>query len=158
MTLSPGGFRDAVAQFPSGVTIVTVTGNNDKHGMTASSFASVSLDPPLVLISLDKSSRTRRMITEAGSFAVNILSAGQENVARMFARSGDKTFEELPHRLGPQGAPLLEGVVGWLECQTREVADGGDHDVFIARVLAAGAPGGAPLVYQNRSYRRLRTI
>lgn len=156
MTVAPQELRDVVRRFASGVTIVTVAVGEELHGMTASSFASVSLDPALVLVSLDKTSRTRTMIGTAGSFAVNILGHEQEDIARVFARSGDKTFESLPHRIGPLGAPLLEGSIAWLECHTTEVVEGGDHDIFIAEVLASGTSAGAPLVYYDRAYRSLK--
>ena len=155
MGVSPDEYRDAVRRFASGVTVVTVAVDNELHGMTASSFASVSLDPPLVLVSLDKTSRTRTMIATAGSFAVNVLADGQENVARAFARTGDNKFESLAHRIGPSGAPLLDGTIAWLECRTTDVIDGGDHDVFLAEVLATGGEDGEPLVYYDRGYRSL---
>ena len=155
MAVQPQEYRDAVRHFASGVTIITVGSDQELHGMTASSFASVSLDPPLILVSLDKGSRTNEMIQAGGSFAVNILARHQEDVARAFARSGDKTFDELPHTLGPLGAPLLEGALAWLECRTTQVADGGDHDILVAEVLATGGTEGLPLVYYDRSYRGL---
>jgi flavin reductase (DIM6/NTAB) family NADH-FMN oxidoreductase RutF len=137
------------------VTVVTVAAGDRVHGMTASSFASVSLDPPLVLVSLDKASQTRSMIADAGSFAINILGSEERELAQVFSRSGDKTFDSFPHRIGPSGAPHLDGAIAWLECQTREVVDGGDHDVFIAAVLATGAPGGRPLLYYDGAYRQV---
>ena len=149
-------FREAVRRFASGVTIVTVAIEDELHGMTASSFASVSLDPPLVLVSLDKTSRTRTMIATAGSFAVNVLADEQEDVAHAFSRSGDNKFESLAHRIGPLGAPLLDGTLAWLECRTTKVIDGGDHDVFMAEVLATGGRDGDPLVYYDRDYRSLK--
>jgi flavin reductase (DIM6/NTAB) family NADH-FMN oxidoreductase RutF len=156
MVVSPEEYRDAVRRFASGVTVVTVAVEGELHGMTASSFASVSLDPPLVLVSLDKTSRTRTMIATAGSFAVNVLAAGQQDVARAFARTGDDKFDSLAHRIGPSGAPLLDGTIAWLECRTTEVIDGGDHDVFLAEVLATGGKDGDPLVYHDRGYRTLK--
>jgi flavin reductase (DIM6/NTAB) family NADH-FMN oxidoreductase RutF len=156
VTLAGQELREIVRLFASGVTIVTVVVDGEMHGMTASSFASVSLDPALILVSLDKTSRTRTMIGTAGSFAVNILGEGQEETARLFARSGDKKFEGLPHRVGPLGAPLLDGTIAWLECHTTEIVEAGDHDIFIAKVLAAGETGGRPLVYFDRSYRSLK--
>jgi flavin reductase (DIM6/NTAB) family NADH-FMN oxidoreductase RutF len=156
MTVGPEELRSASRRFASGVTIVTVAAGGELHGMTASSFASVSLIPPLVLVCLDKTSRTRTMIGTAGSFAVNVLAHGQEEIARVFAGSGEKTFDALPHRIGPLGAPILEGSIAWLECRTTEVVESGDHDVFIAEVLATGNNPGQPLVYFDRDYRLLK--
>jgi flavin reductase (DIM6/NTAB) family NADH-FMN oxidoreductase RutF len=155
MAVGPEEYRDAVRHFASGVTIITVGSGGELHGMTASSFASVSLEPPLILVSMDKSSHTNEMIQSTGVFAVNILERSQEEVARTFARSGDKTFDDLPHRVGPVGAPLLEGSLTWLECRTTQVVDGGDHDILIAEVLATGGAEGEPLVYYDRAYRRI---
>ena len=157
MGVGPEEYRDAVRHFASGITVVTVGDENELHGMTASSFAAVSLQPPLVLVNLEKTSRTKTMIRSTGSFAVNILAEGQEDLARMFARSGDKTFDDLPHQIGPLGAPLIDGCLTWLECRTTDVFDGGDHDVFLAEVLATGgSPGKKPLLYYDRGYRSLK--
>lgn len=123
--------------------------------MTASSFASVSLDPPLVLISLDKSSRTRGIVLEVGTFAINVLRADQEDVARSFAMQGIKTFESIPHHLDSSGAPFLDEALASLSCRTVEVVAGGDHEVFIAEVIAVEVRSGEPLLYFDRSYRRL---
>lgn len=153
--VSPEEYRDAVRHFASGVTIITAAAEGEVNGMTASSFASVSLEPPLILVVLDKASRTNAMIQKVGSFAVNILAREQEEIARTFARSTDKTFDELPHQVGPMGAPLLDGSLVWLECRTTEVFGAGDHDIVIGEVLTTGGSEGEPLVYHDRSYRGL---
>jgi flavin reductase (DIM6/NTAB) family NADH-FMN oxidoreductase RutF len=155
MVVGPEDFKAAVRRFASGVTIVTVTRDGEMHGMTASSFASVSLEPPSILVSLDKTSKTRTMIGETGSFAVNILAKGQEEIARAFARVGDDKFGDMARETAPGGAPLIEGALAWLECRTTQVVDGGDHEVFIAEVLATGGAAGEPLIYHDRSYRSL---
>ena len=147
--------RTAASRFASGVTVVTTARDGDLHGMTASSFASVSLEPPLVLISLDKSSRTRGIVLEVGTFAINILSSEQETVARAFAVRGDKTFESVPYHLDESGAPFLDEALASLSCLTVEVVAGGDHDVFIAEVIRVEARPGEPLLYFDRAYRRL---
>ncbi|MGI8407959.1 MAG: flavin reductase family protein [Actinomycetota bacterium] len=155
MIAPPDDLRTAASRFASGVTVVTTARDGELHGMTASSFASVSLEPPLVLISLDKSSRTRGIVLEVGTFAINILSGEQEEVARAFAVRGDKTFESVPHHLDKSGAPFLNGALASLSCSTVEVVAGGDHDVFIAEVIAVEARPGEPLLYFDRDYRRL---
>lgn len=155
MGVSPQEYKEALSRFTSGVTVVTVGMGDQVHGMTASSFASVSLDPPLVLVSLEKQSRTRDLVIEAGAFAVNILESSQREVARAFARRGVKPFDRLSYRLGVTGAPLIEGSLAHLECRTVNVVGGGDHDLFIAEVTATEVHEGAPLVYYRRDYRAL---
>lgn len=158
MGVSPEEFRRALRKFVSGVTIVTVAHGDRLHGMTASSFASVSLEPPLILVCLDKSSQTRSLLLEVGSFAVNVLSAEQEDVARAFSRPGIKPFDELAHRPAANRAPLLNDSIAWLECSTREIVDGGDHDVIIGEVLASEVREGEPLLYYEQDYRGLKNL
>ena len=155
MHADPDGLRAAASRFASGVTVVTTARDGELHGMTASSFASVSLDPPLVLISLDKSSRTRGIVLEVGTFAINILRSDQEDVARAFALPGVKTFDAIPHHLDTSGAPFLDEALASLSCRTVEVVAGGDHEVFIAEVIAVETREGEPLLYFDRAYRRL---
>jgi flavin reductase (DIM6/NTAB) family NADH-FMN oxidoreductase RutF len=155
MVVSEDEYRDALKKFPSGVTVVTVAAQDRPHGMTASSFASVSLSPPLILVCLDKTSHTRSLMTEGGSFAVSVLGAGQEEVSRAFAQR-EKPFDELGYRTGKLGSPLLEGAIAWLECRATQVVDGGDHDVIIGEVLESEVTDGTPLVYYDRGYRSLK--
>jgi flavin reductase (DIM6/NTAB) family NADH-FMN oxidoreductase RutF len=123
--------------------------------MTASSFASVSLVPPRVLVCLDKSSRTRALLS--GTFAINILSAEQEDIARAFSHAGEKPFASMPHEIGASGAPLIHGALAWIECTTSSIVDGGDHDIIIGDVTACRSGEGHPLLYFARSYRTLET-
>ena len=155
MSVDPVEFRQALSRFASGVTIVTVAVADELHGMTASSFASVSLDPPRVLVCLDKSSRTRSLLDSSNGFAVNVLSAEQEDISRAFANSGPKPFDSLSHKQGQSGAPLLDGALAWIECTTNEIVDGGDHDVVIGDVTSCSSADGAPLIYFSRDYRAL---
>lgn len=151
--IDPDDFKEALSRFASGVTVVTVANEGTLHGMTASSFASVSLDPPRVVVCLDKSSRTRALL--ADTFAINILRADQENVSRSFAGRGEKPFGELSHELGVSGAPLLHGCIAWIECETSSIVDGGDHDMVVGNVIGCKAEEGQPLLYFARSYRSL---
>lgn len=155
MAVDPTEFRQALSRFASGVTVVTVAGEGELHGMTASSFASVSLDPPRVLVCLDKSSHTRSVLDSSSTFAVNVLSAEQEPISRAFASAGPKPFGSLPHKKGDNGAPLLDGALAWIECTTTEIVDGGDHDVVIGDVTACSSAAGTPLIYFARGYRSL---
>lgn len=123
--------------------------------MTASSFAAVSLEPPLILVNLEKRSETLALVRAVGSFAVNVLASDQEDLARSFAASGVKSFSSIDYRNGSDGHPLIEGCIAWMECRTREITDGGDHEVVIGEVAATGSADGPPLIYWDRRYRSL---
>ena len=157
MAVSPDAFRGALRKFASGVTIVTVAAGDELHGMTASAFASVSLEPPLVLVCLDKASRTLTLLRDTGAFAINVLGAGQQDASRAFARPGLKPFASVPHRPGDNGAPVLDDAIAALECTTYSVFEAGDHEVVLGEVSAARIPGGEPLVYYDGAYRSLRS-
>jgi flavin reductase (DIM6/NTAB) family NADH-FMN oxidoreductase RutF len=158
MPVEPESFRRALRRFATGVTIVTVDHDGELHGMTASSFASVSLDPPLILVCLDKTSRTRALILEKGTFAVNILAADQEGESRAFSRRGTKPFDELSHSRGDTGDPLLDGAIAWIECRLEEMVAAGDHDIFVGEVLACGDRDGTPLLYYDQTYGSLKPV
>jgi flavin reductase (DIM6/NTAB) family NADH-FMN oxidoreductase RutF len=155
VTIGPDRFKEAAKRFASGVTIVTVSTGDQPHGMTASAFSSVSLEPPTVLVCLEKTSQTRAMVTEAGTFVVNVLSSDQGDIARSFALPGMKSFTEHVHREGIDGAPVLDGAIAWFECKVSTIIDGGDHDIFLGDVIACGFQTGDPLLYYDRSYRSL---
>ncbi len=155
MAVSPDAFRNALRKFASGVTIVTVAAGDELHGMTASSFASVSLVPPLVLVSLDKTSRTLSLVAETGLFAVNVLRSDQEEASRAFSQRGAKPFATTAHRRGVNGAPILDAAIAALECSTYRVFEAGDHEVVIGEVTASEVAGGDPLVYYDGAYRSL---
>ena len=153
MTPDPAEFRASLSRFASGVTVVTVGSGGGLHGMTASSFASVSLEPPRVLVCLDKSSRTRALLSD--TFAVNVLSSDQEEISRAFAHAGDKPFHDYEHKIGSSGAPLLHGAIAWIECRTSSIVDGGDHDIIVGDVTGCTSADGDPLIYYARGYRSL---
>ena len=155
MPVEPESFRRALRRFATGVTVVTVDYDGELHGMTASSFASVSLDPPLILVCLDETSRTRALILEKGTFAVNILADDQEGLSRSFSRQGTKPFDELAHHAGSTGDPLLDGAIAWLECRLEQMVGAGDHDIFVGEVVACGDRDGTPLLYYDQAYRSL---
>jgi flavin reductase (DIM6/NTAB) family NADH-FMN oxidoreductase RutF len=152
VTVESQEFRDALRKFASGTTIVTVIQDGKPHGMTASSFASASLDPPLVLVCLDVESHTREIVEATGNFAVNILAEGQEWMARAFAEPGDKPFDKLSYRLAREGIPLIEGAIAWLECRVVNMTNAGDHDIFIGDVLTASSNEESPLIHYDRAY------
>lgn len=124
--------------------------------MTASSFASVSLKPPLVLVNLERKSQTLALVHDVGSFAVNVLANHQKEIARAFAFSGEKPFGSLNYKIGTSGHPLLDGAIAWMECGVIGMFDGGDHEVVLGEVMACGSTDGIPLIYWNRDYRSLK--
>jgi flavin reductase (DIM6/NTAB) family NADH-FMN oxidoreductase RutF len=154
-------FRQATGQFPGGIVVVT-TGAG--HAMTVSAFTSVSLEPPLVLFCAEKIARFHDAVIAAGSWGVSILAEDAEKTARWLATRGrplDGQLEGVPHHRSPvTGAPLLDGALATLECQTVAVHDGGDHSIVVGQVLAVNVPDGrprGPLVHYAGGYRRLRS-
>jgi flavin reductase (DIM6/NTAB) family NADH-FMN oxidoreductase RutF len=152
-------FRSVLAEFVSGVTVVTAQWQGVAHAMTATAFCSVSLDPPLVLICVGRSSRFHAAILGAHSWGVSLLSADQGAVARHFSHKGRDLltqFDDIPHTPAPHsGAPLLAGARSWLDCETHAVHDGGDHTIVVGRVVNASRAGSLeePLTYHRGVYR-----
>lgn len=149
--------RHAMSRWASGVTIVTARGGGKIHGMTVSAFASVSLEPPLVLVCADQSSHTHEVVAEAGAFAVHVLAVGQEELSTRFAdkRLEDVRFEGLEWRPGVTGSPILEGGVAVLDCAVHAAHEAGDHVLYVGRVEAVELRDGEPLCYHRGGYRRL---
>lgn len=141
--LSPqASLRAVMAQFATGVTVLTAGSGEDCHGTTVNAFTSVSLDPPLVLCCVARAARMHQFILSAGCFAVSILRADQQSVARYFADwrrpSGRAQFEKVDWWKGFRtGAPLLTGALGWVECELVKAYDGGDHSIFVGEVLSS---------------------
>lgn len=127
-------FRNALGQFCTGVVIATGCVEGEPAGFAAQSFSSVSLDPPLVLLCPAKTSTSWPKLRQAGSFCINILAADQKPVCDVFAQSGIDKFAALPWRPGVTGAPVLDGVLGYVECDVDAEHDAGDHTVVIGRV------------------------
>ncbi len=139
--IDPRALRDAAGCFATGVTIVTTLGEaGEPVGLTANSFSSVSLDPPLVLWSLAKTSRAAAAFTAADHFAIHVLADDQQELAQRFASAVPDRFAGLEQGTGAGGVPVLLGCGVRLECRTWNVIDGGDHHVFIGEVLAIDAP------------------
>jgi flavin reductase (DIM6/NTAB) family NADH-FMN oxidoreductase RutF len=156
VAVSPERFRQALGYWASGVAIVTSRAGERVHGMTVSAFASVSLDPPLVLVCADKTSDTYAMIAEAGFFAVNILSSVQRDLSNRFASKKDEhqRFVGLETREAVTGAPLLPGCLAHLDCQVVAVHDAGDHVIYVGRVEAVEEDAARePLLYFQSGYR-----
>jgi flavin reductase (DIM6/NTAB) family NADH-FMN oxidoreductase RutF/DNA-binding IclR family transcriptional regulator len=157
--ITPEGFRKVLGQFPTGVAVVTAVGADGQPvGMAVGSFTSVSLDPPLVGFLPARTSRTWPEIEQAGRFCVNILSDEQEALCRRFARSGEDKFAGVPWRLSPQGSPVLEGALAWIDCGLARVDEAGDHLIVLGEVRSMDSYGGpGPLVFFRGGYGQFRS-
>jgi flavin reductase (DIM6/NTAB) family NADH-FMN oxidoreductase RutF len=149
-------FRRVLGHFATGVTILTTRdGEARPAGLTVSAFASVSLEPPLVLACVAHKAETYPALLESGRFAVNVLGADQEPLSRLFALSGGDKFHAVPFHTGDLGLPLIDGALAHLECTTVSRHVEGDHTVFVGRVERAAAAAGEPLLYYRGRYARL---
>jgi flavin reductase (DIM6/NTAB) family NADH-FMN oxidoreductase RutF len=140
-------FRDVIGHFATGVTIITTRDGDVDYGVTVSAVTSLSLEPPMLLVCLNRSSRTQAAVTSTGRFAVNILGVDQIELAKLFATPRDDKFAGLDVTYGPLGDPLVPGAIAHVECEVVEVATGGTHAVFLAEVRHAERFEGAPLLY-----------
>ncbi|WP_145104241.1 flavin reductase family protein [Cereibacter sediminicola] len=141
-------FRDALGCFATGVTVVTVLAEDGPMGMTANSFSSVSLDPPLVLWSPARASSRFDFFARAPHFAIHVLDAGEDDLARRFTRGG-AGFEGLAYRSSPEGVPLLPAPLARFECRQAAVHDGGDHAIVVGEVIRAAMRPGEPLLFSQ---------
>ncbi|MEM9013737.1 MAG: flavin reductase [Pseudomonadota bacterium] len=149
----PNEFRSALGKFATGVTIVTTMGSDDQPvGVTANSFNSVSLEPPLVLWSLAKSAQSMNAFSTSGHFAVHILTAAQETLSNQFARKGENKFDAVDWTPGAQGSPLLQDFAARFQCKTTHQYEGGDHIIFVGEVVHFEERETAPLVYHSGAY------
>lgn len=149
-------FRNVMGRYATGITVVTVRESGIPHGMTVNSFTSVSLNPLLVLICLDKGAKTTEMLHRTGLFTVNILSAEQINVARRFSESGNENdrFTGIDYYHSDSGTPILQNALANLTCSVKETIDGGDHTIYIGEVidLDYSEVNKQPLVYYRGNY------
>jgi flavin reductase (DIM6/NTAB) family NADH-FMN oxidoreductase RutF len=148
-------FRQVMAHFASGVTVVTSVSESRFTGITVSSFASLSLQPMLVLVAIDHRAGSHAAITASGRFAVNILSEGQEYLSRRFASADAAKFTEGTYTLSPNGVPLLNGALAQIECVLHSALPGGDHTIFVGEVTAAAVNDTRPLLYYRSGYHTL---
>jgi flavin reductase (DIM6/NTAB) family NADH-FMN oxidoreductase RutF len=155
MPVDPNLFKAALGRFPAGVTVITMRDGEQDHGMTASAFCSLSLDPPQVLVCVKKTGHTHDLLSGAKGFGVNLLSADQISVSNRFAGwwdEGTSKWADLSISRGEvSGAALIGGAMAWLDCTKQAELDGGDHTIFVGRVEGAEVPGEdadlEPLVY-----------
>jgi len=149
-------FRRACGRFPTGVTIASVLDSDGSpHGLTVSSFTSVSLDPPLVSICLGHAVKIIDLFRASRFFGLNILSVDQEYLSERFARHDGDRFFEVPWRRGKTGVPLLPSVLANIECEVEQRVTAGDHDIFVAKMVGAEAVDGEPLIHFTGRYRAL---
>lgn len=149
----PAELRRVLGRFATGVTAVaTVDAAGHGHAMTANAFTSVSLEPPLVLVCIDRRATTLGLIQAAGRFAVSVLADEQDDLATYLADpgrpGGAAQLADVPMTVARTGAPVVTGAVAWVDCTVHAVHDGGDHLIVVGRVVAAGARGaGRPLLF-----------
>ena len=161
MFADPEELRTAMRQWATGVTIVSAQHNGRRHGMTVSSFTSVSLDPPLVLVSLEQVTKTHKLLIQEAYFGVTILDQSQRDLSNRFAgRITERSdrFRDLETFTLVSGAPLLARGLAWFDCHMVATYKAGNHTVFIGEVLAVKSiDAGTPLIYYDRDYRSLET-
>jgi flavin reductase (DIM6/NTAB) family NADH-FMN oxidoreductase RutF len=162
MTLDSEQLRAAMRAWTTGVAVVAAARDSVKHGMTVNSFTSISLDPPLITISLQRTARTRELIAASGNFGLTILSVDQKELSELFAgRAGnaEDRFANIETETLLTGSPLIKGGLAWLDCRVVQTYDAGMNTLFIAEVVAARGEGsGAPLIYHNRNYWKLSSL
>lgn len=148
-------YRQVLGHFATGVTAVTAAVDGEPVGLAVNSFTSVSLDPPLVAVCISTLSSTWPRVRDAGSFCVNVLSEDQEAVCRVFAARGSKRFAGIGYRPAPSGAPIVTGVLAWIDCTIEAEYPGGDHLIVVGRVHDLGvAREHRPLVFYRGGYGR----
>ena len=159
MTIEASVYRGIIGQFATGVTVVTTAVDGWLHGMTANAITSVSLDPLLLLVCVDKEAHTHGHLSSAGAFTVSILAEDQQDVSQTFAASNEPEegrLQGVGYRIGENGAPIIDGCLASIQCEVTEHADGGDHTIFIGRVLDATTERDAPpLLFHQGKYRKL---
>ncbi len=153
--VDPLAFRRVMAHFPTGVSVVTTDEDGKRHGMTANSVTSVSLDPVMLLVCLAREARTAGAVKRCGRFAVNLLRDDQEQLSRRFAQAGGDHFAGLEVEDGPDGLPLVPGAIAHVVCRVSEIVPAGDHDVVFGEVEDCRVNGGNPLLFFLGGYRSL---
>jgi flavin reductase (DIM6/NTAB) family NADH-FMN oxidoreductase RutF len=166
MPFDPAVFRHTMRLWATGVTVVGSAYNGELNGMTVSSFTSVTLEPPLVLICIQKTAETAETILQSRAFSVSMLGEGQEDISNLFAgyvplAEGENRFNRVKVCYAETGSPIIADAMGWLDCQLHAVQDGSTHHIFIGEVVAASDEPEhpiAPLIYYHRNYRKIEPI
>ena len=144
-----------MGRFATGVTVVTTGRDGNYSGLTANAVASLSLNPPLVLVAVEKRAHSHEYLLRDRVYAMNILAADQEHLSQRFATPGPKNFADLEFTIGESAAPILAGTLGYVDCRVKEILQGGDHDIFVGEIVAGEAREGEPLLYFCGKYRAL---
>jgi flavin reductase (DIM6/NTAB) family NADH-FMN oxidoreductase RutF len=156
MAIDPRELRNVFGAFATGVTVITTTDTSGKpFGLTANSYTSLSLDPPLVLVCVDKKVDCYACFEQSKVFVINFLAEDQAQLSTRFATKGIEKFEGVPTRAGSLGAPLLEGAIGYIECKLVSGYEGGDHTIYVGEVQTASASGDRPLLFFKGKYQKL---
>jgi flavin reductase (DIM6/NTAB) family NADH-FMN oxidoreductase RutF len=156
MPIDKNELRRVMGHYATGVTVITTFSKEGKlHGLTANAVSSLSLEPPLLLICVDKKAESYPSFEESGVFTVNILADDQEDISRRFAVSGGEKFEGVAYRRGANGAPILHGVLAHLECKVHASFDGGDHTIYVGLIQEAETRDAKPLLFYRGGYRAL---
>ena len=154
----PELFRRACALFPTGVAVLTTRAEDGTpHGLTVNAFCSLSLNPPLVLVGVDRACSLLETFENSGHFAINFLSQSQRDLSIRFSELPEGRFSGVSWSPGAEGAPLIDGAIGSVECRTTQAIDAGDHRTLIGEVIAARVGEGDPLVFFRSGYRALET-
>jgi flavin reductase (DIM6/NTAB) family NADH-FMN oxidoreductase RutF len=147
--------RNIMGRFATGVTVVTTAGTGGMGGLTANAVCSLSLEPALVLVAVDKRAASYAEIKANGCYAINILSLAHEEISKRFSTHGPKDFSGFKWKTAITGAPILEEALGYVDCRLSEILPGGDHDIFIGEIVAGEArDDGQPLLYFSGKYRQ----
>lgn len=152
-TFDTPAFKEVLGRFATGIAVVTAMEDGAPVGFTAQAFASLSLEPPMVVLAPSKTSTSWPKMVRAGTFCANILGERQRDLAVRFSTPGDR-FEGVRWRVGETGAPILEDVLAWVECSLVAVYDAGDHELVTGSVRHLGTGEGGPLIYYRSGYGR----
>jgi 3-hydroxy-9,10-secoandrosta-1,3,5(10)-triene-9,17-dione monooxygenase reductase component len=156
MSIDELDFRRVLGQFATGVTVVTTRDAQGRpFGLTVNAFCSVSLEPPLVLVCIDRRSEAHPGFSQTGAFNVSVLAEGQEEISRRFAGRRKPKFEGIDLPPGSNGVPLVDGALAFMECRVVGAHAAGDHTIYLGEVLRLGSREGRPLVYHGSAYRKL---
>ncbi|HWH76395.1 MAG TPA: flavin reductase family protein [Candidatus Binatus sp.] len=156
MAIEAQELRRVMGHFATGVTVITtVDGDGNPQGLTANAFMSLSLEPPMVVISVDKGATCYACFGVEKGFTVNFLSEDQEDISRRFATKGIDKFAEIKWHPGANGAAVIDGALGQVECKITQCHDGGDHTIVVGEIINVAASGERPLLFFKGKYQRL---
>ena len=159
MDVSQADFRKVMGHFATGVTVVTTCDDQRRLGITVNAFSSLSLDPPLILVCIEKTSYLHQVMIRNGFFAVNLLGEDQRDLCTCFAGHSEarRNFCDTPSHTAVTGAPVLDHALAWLDCRIVDVFPGGDHSIIVGHVEALGGVAGRPLLYYRGKYPKINT-